>query len=680
MPIRIQCSACGTTLNVADELRGKKVRCKGCGKPIPVGTPGSAPARAERTQTAPRQSQPPSAEEVRVRRQPERVADDGPPRRKKAGVGVLVAVGAVGGAALVLLLTCLGGIGYALFLWNKDEVPPPPQAALDRPLAPPVDGPPVGAPADPPAGNPGGNVPPAGNLGGNVPPGGNFGGNVPAGGNAPPGGGQPGQLDPKVLKKVQEATVLLRVNRRDGVAEGSGFLAAEPGIVLTNAHVVGMLEPGTEPPQQIDVILNGGEAAERRLPGRVTGVDRSSDLAVVRIDPAGLPALLEIKPAKDLALTQPVYVFGYPFGSRLGKNVTVSQATVSALRRNSFGNLNQVQLMGDMQPGNSGGPVVDARGQVVGVSVAGIRGTRINFAVPGEYVDVILGGRVAGLGLGQTYRQGDKVMVPTELTLINPLGRIKESAVEVWTGDPGQPVKPGETAPPARPGDSPRQRLPLALGGNIARGDIPLPELPPGKTYWVQPVVVLRDGRTKWVTGQPYRASLPVERKPVMLSFRNNPGARELVLKSKSTFKLSGGDEDHSFVVSMDCSLLERTGQPNPQGAARVDTRFLPRFGMGVSIDNKAPPRSQTTNQLIKPLVENTAIVMVVDGQGNPQLNKADLSRVHPRLREDVGDLLEQVQESLQAVAVPLPNRQVQPLEQWRGRRSLSLHTTGRPE
>src|SRR5262249_24009624 len=69
--------------------------------------------------------------------------------------------------------------------------------------------------------------------------------------------------------------------------------------------------------------------------------------------------------------------------------ITVTTSSVSSLRREG-GILKQVQVNGGMQPGNSGGPVTDTRGKVVGVSVAGITGTTINFAIPSDFNSTVV--------------------------------------------------------------------------------------------------------------------------------------------------------------------------------------------------------------------------------------------------------------------------------------------------
>ena len=151
----------------------------------------------------------------------------------------------------------------------------------------------------------------------------------------------PSQLDPATLRKVKRATVYLRVELPSGggAAEGSGFLCLAPRIVVTNAHVLGMLRGDSLPPTRVQVVLHSGEPEEKKTIGTVLGVDRTNDLAVLRL-PEGfgpLPEPLPVDSARDLIETQKVYIFGFPFGDQLGKNITVSESSVSSLRRNETG-------------------------------------------------------------------------------------------------------------------------------------------------------------------------------------------------------------------------------------------------------------------------------------------------------------------------------------------------------
>src|SRR5262249_44743110 len=156
-----------------------------------------------------------------------------------------------------------------------------------------------------------------------------------------------------------------------------------------------------------------------------------------RIAGNALPAPLEVRSARNLVETQRVFVFGFPLGDRLGKEITVRESSVASLRKDN-GVLTKVQVHGGMDPGNSGGPVVDARGDVVGVAVSGILRTQINFAVPGDFVHVILNGRIAEVGYARGQARDGSVVVPVTMRTIDPLRRVKGVAIDLWTGDAGE--------------------------------------------------------------------------------------------------------------------------------------------------------------------------------------------------------------------------------------------------
>ncbi len=144
----------------------------------------------------------------------------------------------------------------------------------------------------------------------------------------------PLQITPAAVGRVKPATVLLHVVSSDGTkGSGSGFFALKPGIVITNAHVFGMLRKQAGQPKDIEVVVNSGEENETKLRGSVVGVDCDNDLGIVRVAGTDLPAPLEIENNRSLYETQKVYVFGFPFGVQLGKNITVSESSISSQHR-----------------------------------------------------------------------------------------------------------------------------------------------------------------------------------------------------------------------------------------------------------------------------------------------------------------------------------------------------------
>src|SRR5262249_60771134 len=116
------------------------------------------------------------------------------------------------------------------------------------------------------------------------------------------------------------------------------------------------------------------------------------------------------------------------WGARLGKAVTVSHTTVAPFRRSATGM--RVQVNGGMDHGNSGGPVVDSAGQVIGVSVAKIEQSQFHFAVAAEHVSDLLDGHLATLTAGRLTRKGDAYELTVTVESHDPMKKIRGVAVE----------------------------------------------------------------------------------------------------------------------------------------------------------------------------------------------------------------------------------------------------------
>ena len=142
------------------------------------------------------------------------------------------------------------------------------------------------------------------------------------------------------------------VQIRTGTGVGSGVVYDQSGLILTVAHVVGNA-------RSVDVRLSDGTTVE----GEVLGADRTTDVAVARIDPDDVRAVAELATETELGVGQLAVAVGSPFGL----DQTVTAGIVSAVDR-IVNNVAMVQTDAAINPGNSGGPLVDDEGRVIGLS------------------------------------------------------------------------------------------------------------------------------------------------------------------------------------------------------------------------------------------------------------------------------------------------------------------------
>jgi serine protease Do len=133
---------------------------------------------------------------------------------------------------------------------------------------------------------------------------------------------------------------------------GSGFILSPDGFIMTNAHVV-------DGADEVTVTLTD----KREFKARIVGVDRRTDVAVVKIDATGLPAV-KIGDVNRLRVGEWVMAIGSPFGL----DNTVTAGIVSAKQRDTGDFLSFIQTDVAINPGNSGGPLLNLRGEVVGIN------------------------------------------------------------------------------------------------------------------------------------------------------------------------------------------------------------------------------------------------------------------------------------------------------------------------
>jgi S1-C subfamily serine protease len=323
-------------------------------------------------------------------------------------------------------------------------------------------------------------------------------------------------LPADALRAVKAATVFIKIEFGAESGSGSGFLIraeGDTGLVATNQHVAAPepdepASPFAGPPLpgmprrpfgpslprppigprlmprgglaarsqvKLTAVFDSGTPRERSAPAEVLLADKERDLALLRVRGIkDLPAPLEWRDAPAPAELQAVYVFGFPFGDDLavGKgnpSVTVGKASVTSLRLNDARELARVQIEGEVHPGNSGGPVVDSQGRLVGVTVAKVKGTRIGLAVATEQLRGLVKPKLLGARFTRRAGAGDAAEIDVSVSLVNALGTLKGVRL-VYALAGGGPAAAQDLL--AGPG---RQVIDLTPGPTEAAGRITLP-------------------------------------------------------------------------------------------------------------------------------------------------------------------------------------------------------------
>ena len=217
--------------------------------------------------------------------------------------------------------------------------------------------------------------------------------------NTPVGADQGPNQAADSIKRVQEATVFLKVKAGRAMGSGTGFVIQSEGntvLIATNDHVANPHLEGlprdddsSRPQPQPTIVAvfrsGAGPGVEQSLPARIVAADgeENRDLAILQVqgvkDP---PEPIALSDAAAPTLLMPLVIYGFPFGNidmslnpavHRNPSITVNRGSVSSMKNDQFNRLAHIQIDGSINPGNSGGPVVDEKGRLVGISVAKIR-------------------------------------------------------------------------------------------------------------------------------------------------------------------------------------------------------------------------------------------------------------------------------------------------------------------
>jgi predicted Zn finger-like uncharacterized protein len=465
MAVQVSCPHCRTSYRLSDQQVGQQVRCKKCNGVFQVKMKAPPASPLATAPLPPRPPDPPVLEEYddddipKVRPS---VIQQSKPARKSMVLALVL-----GAAALALIL--FGGIAVAgVGAWLYFRASPKPAVASNTKVDVKEDAQ-VQVPQAPV--------------------------------NAP-------EAAAKDLEELKAATVFIKVTAGPLRGSGSGFLIkvkadGNTGYIATNYHVVVPSIRGAPLPRAsdavVEVVFQSGTKDEHSHPAKVLARDKENDLAVLEVTGvANLPKPINLHAGKLVELTK-VIVYGFPFGDKLAVQagnpaITVSQGSISSIRRDGD-EVVAVQIDGALNPGNSGGPVLDAEGRLVGVATATVPGAHIGLAVPAEELNRLIDGRVGEVSAVLKSTTGDTLQVDVETPLLDPLDRVKSVRVYYLRSDRVKDNLQREKGKDwAQLSGS--EQLPLQIEGGKALGKLAIPAADKDRSFTFQLSFVNSSGRT----------------------------------------------------------------------------------------------------------------------------------------------------------------------------------------
>ncbi|MES2947576.1 MAG: Do family serine endopeptidase [Pseudomonadota bacterium] len=211
--------------------------------------------------------------------------------------------------------------------------------------------------------------------------------------------------------------------------EGSGFIVRADGVIMTNAHVVNDAD---------EVVVKLSD--RREFVAKVLGTDKRTDIAVLKIDASDLPAV-SLTSSRPLRVGEWVMAIGSPFGFES----TVTAGVISATRRSlqEDGTVPFIQTDAAVNPGNSGGPLINMQGEVIGINSqifslsGGYQG--VSFAIPMDVAvhveqQILASGRVRHAKIGLAVQEVDQVLAQS-FGLPKPTGALVSDTVKGGAAD-----------------------------------------------------------------------------------------------------------------------------------------------------------------------------------------------------------------------------------------------------
>ncbi|MBI4647027.1 MAG: trypsin-like peptidase domain-containing protein [Bacteroidia bacterium] len=205
-------------------------------------------------------------------------------------------------------------------------------------------------------------------------------------------------ISPDTIRQIKSATVYIEVihdfilTGEEVKSSGSGFFITPKGNVITNYHVIqpmvaiyGILFPA--PVNKLKIYRSSGTADYKVYDAFLIDADKANDLALLGLKQEAETPFLKADFSTELVESSPVSVFGYPYGEEFsiiqrGPEVTIASGFITSLRHDDMNQFRQIQVDAVVKPGNSGGPLINNNGKVIGIINMSYDKDRMNFAIP----------------------------------------------------------------------------------------------------------------------------------------------------------------------------------------------------------------------------------------------------------------------------------------------------------
>jgi S1-C subfamily serine protease len=370
-------------------------------------------------------------------------------------------------------------------------------------------------------------------------------------------------LPAETVQSLKASTVYVKTAVGPVKMTGSGFVVQIEGdsaLIATNQHVVakpqelqaGGFIPGlrgrgrlslrglqmtvAQADPVVTVVFNSGDAEEQTLPAEILATLNDPDLAILKVKGIKTPPkAIEFANVPAPIETTPVFILGFPFGDSLSTNhgnpnITVGKGSISSIRKGPSGKISKVQIDGSLNPGNSGGPVVDINGNLVGIAVQTIQGSNIGLAIAaGELVDMLEGRVGKPLVIPGPIVDGAAPSYEVVVPIVDPLNRIKSVSVEYVDG--AVTVDPGKVNQPQLTAMEGTQKADLVVADRVGKATLDLPTTAnqAARQVTVQASYVNQQGQTVFLEPQVLQVNAPL-----VVTTNKGTGSSTIITTQKS--------------------------------------------------------------------------------------------------------------------------------------------------